>query len=81
MPDTIFPVAAPPAVELASALDAVDRAGSPSARLRVAADVLFAWGFGRVMLVLRDAAMAPLQIAVAGNRETPRPTRCRRCRV
>ena len=70
MPDTIFPVAAPPAVELASALDAVDRAGSPSARLRVAADVLFAWGFGRVMLVLRDAAMAPLQIAVAGNRET-----------
>ncbi len=67
MPDTIFPVAAPPAVELASALDAVDQAGTPAARLRASADVLHAWGFGRVMLVLRDAAMAPLQIAVAGN--------------
>lgn len=67
MPDTIFPVAAPPAVELASALDAIDQPRAPALRLRAAADVLHAWGFGRVMLVLRDPAMAPLQIAVAGN--------------
>ena len=69
MSETMFPVAAPPAVELASALDAIDRAGSPAARLRLAAELLHVWGFGRVMLVLRDTALAPLQIAVAGSRD------------
>ncbi len=70
MPDTIFPFVASTPVDLISALDAVDRASSPFARLRVVADTLHRWGFGRVMLVLRDASMAPMQIAVAGRRDT-----------
>jgi PAS domain S-box-containing protein len=69
MSETIFPVAAPPTIDFASAIDAVDRAGSSAARLRAAADALHAWGFGRVMLVLRDANMAPQQVALAGNRD------------
>jgi len=74
MPETIFPpicadaTAAPP-VSFAQALTAVDRAASTAAQLRVVADTLHAWGFGRVMLVLRDAALTPRQVAVAGNRD------------
>ncbi len=69
MPDSIFGVAAPPAIELSAALDAIDRAGPFASRLRVAAATLHAWGFGRVMLVLRDASMAPQHTVFAGNRD------------
>lgn len=48
-------------------LTAVDRAPSPTDAVRVAADALHAWGFGRVMLVLRDATLAPRHVAIAGD--------------
>lgn len=74
MQETIFPVRAEqttaPALSFADALTAVDRAASTAARLRVVADTLHDWGFGRVMLVLRDAALGPRQVAFAGNRDT-----------
>lgn len=73
MPETIFPERtaqqSAPALSFADALTAVDRALSTAARLRVVADTLEAWGFGRVMLVLRDAALGPRQVAIAGNRD------------
>ncbi len=67
MPDTIFPTVEVADHGLSTAFDAVDRAATSAARLRAAADALHRWGFGRVMLVLRDAAMAPITIAVAGD--------------
>jgi len=74
MPQTIVPTRADdttaPALSFAHALTAVDRAASTAARLRVVADTLHDWGFGRVMLVLRDAALGPRQVAFAGNRDT-----------
>lgn len=73
MPETIFPVRtasqSAPALSFADALTAVDRAVSTAAQLRVVADTLHEWGFGRVMLVLRDAALGPRQAAIAGNRD------------
>lgn len=73
MPETIFPVRtaqqSAPALSFADALTAVDRAVSTAARLRVVADTLQDWGFGRVMLVLRDASLGPRQVAIAGNRD------------
>jgi len=73
MPDTLFPVSAEPTsastLSFADALTAIDRAASTAARLRVVSDTLHAWGFGRVMLVLRDAALGPRQAAYAGNRD------------
>ena len=59
--------APPTAPSFSDVLTAVDRATSPTDAVRVAADALHAWGFGRVMLVLRDAALAPRHIAVAGD--------------
>ncbi len=69
MSETIFPLGAPPVIEFTAAIEALDRGASPAARLRVAADVLHGWGFGRVMIVMRDANLAPQQIVVAGNRD------------
>lgn len=71
MPETIVPVrAAPPSVppvSFSDALTAVDRAVSTAARLRVVVDTLQEWGCGCVMLVLRDAALGPQQVAIAGR--------------
>ncbi len=69
MHETIFSVAAPPDMDLSTALDALDKAPSSPARLRITADVLHRWGFGRVMVVLRDANLSPLNIASAGDTE------------
>ncbi len=68
MLDTLRPAetVTPPA-SFADALTAVDRAATASARLRAAADALHAWGFGRVLLTLRDPSLAPRIVAAAGR--------------
>jgi GAF domain-containing protein len=70
MLETLRPaeIATPPA-SFADALTAVDRAATTAARLRAAADALHAWGFGRVLLTVRDSSLAPRAVAVAGRRE------------
>lgn len=68
MTNTLFPVADTPARQtLADATTAIAHAPSTTAALRVAAEALQGWGFGRVMLVARDANMAPLEMAMAGS--------------
>ena len=42
---------------LSQALDAIDRAESSAARVRVAADVLYTFGFDRIVITLRDASL------------------------
>jgi len=50
---------------VADALNAIDRATSPAARVKAAADALAAYGFDRVLITLRDAALSPtLAVAV-----------------
>ena len=49
------PPTAPP--NLSHALDAIDRAESSAARVRVAADVLYTFGFDRIVITLRDASL------------------------
>jgi GAF domain-containing protein len=79
MPQTFPPVAPAsvtdrptPPVSLADSLTAIDRAASPAAATRVVADTLAAWGFGRVIVALRDATLAPGGVALAGDRDPAR---------
>jgi PAS domain S-box-containing protein len=51
---------------LADALDAVDRAESPAARVAAAAEALAAFGFDGVLVTLRDAALSPTLAVSAG---------------
>jgi len=50
---------APPTASqnLSQALDAIDRAESSAERVRAAADVLYSFGFDRVVITLRDASL------------------------
>jgi len=52
---------------LSDALDALDRADSPAARVRSAADSLHAMGFGRVFITLRDASLNVTLAVSAGT--------------
>lgn len=54
---------------LAAATIAIDQAHTTAEALQVAAEALVAWGFGRLILVARDANMAPLEVATAGSTE------------
>ncbi|MEO7363447.1 MAG: GAF domain-containing protein, partial [Gemmatimonadaceae bacterium] len=55
---------------LADALDAVDRADSPAARVTAAAEALAAFGFDGVLITLRDAALSPtLEVAAGALRD------------
>ena len=54
-------------ITLAEALDAIDRAQSPSARVAAAAEALHAFGFDRVLVTLRDAALSPTLVVGAGE--------------
>jgi PAS domain S-box-containing protein len=51
---------------LADALDAIDRADSPQARVKAAADALHGFGFDRVLITLRDSALSPTLATSAG---------------
>ncbi|MEP6835876.1 MAG: PAS domain S-box protein [Gemmatimonas sp.] len=51
---------------LADALNAIDYAESPAARVKAAADALASFGFDRVLLTLRDAALSPTLAVSAG---------------
>ncbi|MEO7995926.1 MAG: GAF domain-containing protein, partial [Gemmatimonadaceae bacterium] len=51
---------------LADALDAIDRAESPAARVAAAAEALAAFGFDGVLVTLRDAALSPTLAVSAG---------------
>ncbi len=52
---------------LSDALDALDRADSPAARVRSAADSLHAMGFDRVFITLRDASLNVTMAVSAGQ--------------
>ncbi|MBC8088423.1 MAG: GAF domain-containing protein [Phycisphaerae bacterium] len=52
---------------LADALDAIDRAGSSPGRVKAAADGLAAYGFDRVLITLRDAALSQTLSMIAGD--------------
>lgn len=55
---------------LADALDAIDRAASPHARVRAAAESLAAYGFDQVLITLRDASLSPtLSVSAGDDRE------------
>ena len=56
-----------PVANLADAVIAIDDAQSPAARVRAAADALAAFGFDRVLLTLRDAALSPTLTVSAGS--------------
>ena len=66
---TLPPLRSVAAATFSDVLTAVDRAASPSESLHIVANTLHVWGFGRVMVVLRDAALAPREIAIAGDRD------------
>jgi GAF domain-containing protein len=66
---TLPPLRSVATATFSDVLTAVDRAASPSESLHLVANTLHAWGFGRVMVVLRDAALAPREIAIAGERD------------
>lgn len=54
---------------LTDALNAVDHAESPAARVKAAADALASFGFDRVLLTLRDAALSPTLTVSSGALE------------
>lgn len=64
---TLPTIASAPAATFSDVLTAVDRADRPATVLRLVADTLHAWGFGRVMVVLRDPSLAPREVAIAGD--------------
>ena len=55
-----------PVADLDYALNAIDHAEAPAARVKAAADALVAFGFDRVLLTLRDAALSPTLAVSAG---------------
>ena len=55
-----------PVANLDYALNAIDHAEAPAARVKAAADALVAFGFDRVLLTLRDAALSPTLAVSAG---------------
>ncbi|MEP6763369.1 MAG: GAF domain-containing protein [Gemmatimonadaceae bacterium] len=55
---------------LARALDAIDRSDSPTGRVKAAADALYAFGFDRVLITLRDSALTPTLAVTAGPDES-----------
>ena len=69
MRDSLAPSAPPTSPALADALDAIDRADSPAARVRVAAETLYAMGFDRVVITLRDASLNVTSSFSAGRTE------------
>lgn len=59
-----------PAANLGDAFNAIDHAESPAARVKAAADALAGFGFDRVLLTLRDAALSPTLAISAGSLES-----------
>lgn len=57
MSHTLEPAPPSASQNLSQALDAIDRAESSAARVRVAADVLYGFGFDRIVITLRDASL------------------------
>lgn len=55
-----------PVANLDYALNAIDHAEAPAARVKAAADALVTFGFDRVLLTLRDAALSPTLAVSAG---------------
>lgn len=55
-----------PVANLDDALNAIDHAEAPAARVKAAADALVTFGFDRVLLTLRDAALSPTLAVSAG---------------
>lgn len=62
-----FALAPSESPNLADALDAIDRAGSPEARVKAAAEAMAAYGFEQVLISLRDAALSPTLTVCAGD--------------
>jgi PAS domain S-box-containing protein len=62
----------PPTIPTSAApdvLDAIDRAESSAARVRIAANALHAMGFDRVVITLRDVSLNPTMVVTAGTNE------------
>ncbi len=74
MPHTLHlpPLQALPS--LSEALDAIDRAESSAARVRVAADQLHAFGLDRVVITLRDASLNATVSVTLGEIDADRPS-------
>lgn len=70
----MHPLSTPPSVpvnqSLSDLLDAIDRGESTGARVQIAAELLHALGFDRVVVSLRDASLNPTVIAQAGTPES-----------
>lgn len=62
----------PPSVSVptvSDVLDAIDRAESSDARVRIVANALNAMGFDRVVITLRDASLNPTMVVTCGANE------------
>lgn len=70
MSPTLPPPSSLSALSLTESLDAIDRAESTAARVRVTAELLHGMGFDRVVISLRDASLNPISVVRAGLPET-----------
>jgi len=65
------PTPVPGSPTLPQALDAIDQAGTPSERVRAAADMFAAYGFGKVVITLRDASLNPTVAVTVRSGDMP----------